>query len=237
MNNLYSISEAFSKYHELSSQWLQLGHSPYQTNIQSACELKISRNEFINYLENNSPKYFYIFKTCNSDFKESLNLSIITHEYNPNMQLYKIIAYETDFNRKYEVSEKLLNDGSVYRNIHIFNNLIPKSLLIKNYQQEDTIYLPKPYSMLPYNFRDSNCKIIFDVYTTYQILTNRESCVNIIKDYAKQITLQQFNEMIDKLHNTNYASYTLYLQLNARVLDIDTYNKTGDQIEFEIQNN
>jgi hypothetical protein len=64
--------------------------------------------------------------------------------------------------------------------------------------------------------------ISFDVMTIYQILTNRGSCVKIIKNYAKNITLAIFNDYITLLNKpSSVHALNLYLQTNAFILGID----------------
>jgi hypothetical protein len=83
----------------------------------------------------------------------------------------------------------------------------------------------------------SKYKISFDVLTLYEILTNRGSCVDIIKDYAKKITLKIFDDYVRRLNNVDKIhKLNLYLRINANLLGIDEsfYSSLFAQLNYEL---
>jgi hypothetical protein len=218
-NNLYPISQAFSKYPNLSAQWLLLGNIPYQTNILSVCQLNISKDEFLNYLST-TPEFVCIIITCDND-----SLQAISHMYLP-----KINKYTTVLNETFHTNKKSI-DNSEERIID-FPKKYTKEQLIKQYKNNNI----RPFSILQIakSFRDSECNILFDVYTTYNILSMRSYCVNNINNYSKQVTLQQFNEILDDFLGNNFRSYNFYIVMNCESLDI-SWDKLYGELEMDIR--
>jgi hypothetical protein len=78
--------------------------------------------------------------------------------------------------------------------------------------------------------------ITFDVVTIYQILSNRGSCVKIIKIYAKKMTLDIFNNYVELLNEPgSISALNLYLRTNAFILGIDEslYFKLLPKFEYD----
>jgi len=85
------------------------------------------------------------------------------------------------------------------------------------------------------NMEDIDVKS-FDVKSLYLLYNQRKSCLQI-PNYAKNKTLEIFNEMIDKFNTYDSAiAMNLYLLINAIVLDIDISPKFIDnQKRFSLQ--
>ena len=188
-HSLYTISETFSHRPELRNQWKQLSRTTYEgsANIPESCNLLISKNEWINYLKNNHYIDFGIFIL-----------------YPNNDMDYIGFKYDSKYNR-YVVGKYIVK-----------NNIISSFKTMgtdKGYTYQDVININKIlWPEIPSKFRESGLKILFDPYTTFQILTNRNICVETIKNYAREMVLDQFEEIIDRLEGTN--SLRLYIVMN-----------------------
>lgn len=56
--------------------------------------------------------------------------------------------------------------------------------------------------------------------TLYKILNNRKSCVRIIKEYAKNVVLDEFEYTIEKFSNAIHQ-LNVYLYYNAKCLNMN----------------
>ena len=191
---LYTISETFSHRPELRTQWKQLSRITYEgsANIPESCNLLISKNEWLDYLKNYSDDHFGIFILDPNNGMTSLSFN-----YRPKNNKYTVTKY------------------------HIKNNIMTRTDS-KDYTYEDIINrYENLWPEIPINFRTSQSKVILDIYSTFQILTNRNTCVETIKDYAKEMVLDQFEETIDYLRgNTLFGlrTFGLYLAMNHYLL-------------------
>jgi hypothetical protein len=67
--------------------------------------------------------------------------------------------------------------------------------------------------------------VLLDVLTIYNILTNRATCVRLIKNYAKNITLSIFSNFVRSfVAANNIPTLNLYLYINAEALGINMCN-------------
>jgi hypothetical protein len=178
------------------------------------CQLSISKQEFLNYLKKSTIREFAIFSTCDND-----NLLLGSHSLLPNGK-YQVI-FEKSMHGKVEVGQRRQNfeDDSILQDVYVSKEHSIESI-ISGYETQ----INRPFSLIPRSFTDGQCSVFFDVNTTYQILTSRETCVKAIKHYAKQKILDQFNKYICMFLKINIASANMYAITNLGHSGIDPLN-------------
>jgi hypothetical protein len=216
--DLYTISEIFSKYPDLALIWKQTGKLQYQLcfDVNHMAQLAISRNEFY--------KYFLLLDyvgVCDKMIvfyaKDDDTIFCIKHdkEIRKGQLVQSLqISFSDRGVRPYLPS---FSDGTSISNPGHVGERYKTERLVEKYIQKKEY----PWNKLPVSFRDPLSKVFFDVKTTYEILKRREACDQIIKNYAKEKTLEQFNNMVALFAKKNLASFHLYVRLNAGILDIN----------------
>jgi hypothetical protein len=113
------------------------------------------------------------------------------------------------------------------------------SFFLDVYESEDSTY----YQFIESLSKDSNDdafiknKTIFtDPFTTYKILSLREICLELNKNYPKIQTLKQFNDIVDRYsHVTEIPFLDVYLEASATVMGIETIGVGGYGQEILIE--
>jgi hypothetical protein len=229
--DLYTISEIFSQYPEIARSWKRTGKLAYKltSNIKQNCQLAISRNEFYNYL---------LSLLSQSD---EVTCPVLFAMVNSNNDI-RAVAYRYDKSRLYHhrggitqraCKMKFYAVSSGNRN-YVFRSGVffvdEGEILSKRKNQIDDYLM----HYLPESFRDLSQMVFFDVVTTYNILKLRETCYNVVPNYAKVKVLEQFDNIFKFLLNKNLRLCGFYVTLNARSLDIDIskiMEKYPDSIE------
>jgi hypothetical protein len=216
--NLYIISEIFSKYPEIASSWKQTGKLPYKltSNIKQNCQLAICRKEFYNYLlsllsQRDDVTCPVLFSMC--DNNNDINS----------------IEYTFDKSRFYRGSSgdpirtfwvQVRSHADLTTNFYLRWNggfHINEDELLSEDNEGKEYY----WKYIHKSFRDESQRVFFDIVTTYNILKLRETCYDVIPNYAKVKVLEQFNNVLDFLLNKHIRFYSFYVSLNARILNID----------------
>jgi hypothetical protein len=86
-------------------------------------------------------------------------------------------------------------------------------------------------------YEDPGYYIRFDGLTTYNILTNRSSCVEHVKGYAKELVLDMINDDLRKfVVEDNIPAENLYLYMNGYTFNIDNayYPKISASVLEEV---
>jgi hypothetical protein len=226
--DLYTISEIFSEYPDLALLWKQTGKLQYKVcfNVNHMAQLPISRNEFYNYFS--SMKYMAFQKIILFSADKNGTIFSIDH-YSGNSrlpfefsELVETVLHVTKFTSGFDLAEYKFNDGtSRYTRINQVCS-DQREIILHNYMKKNGY----PWSnfklyTLPESFRDPLSKVFFDVLTTYEILKTRKACSQMIKNYAKQKTMEQFDRLFNFFINKNLASCDLYVGLNARKVGVD----------------
>jgi hypothetical protein len=215
--DLYTISEIFSQYPEIARSWKQTEKLAYKltSNIKQNCQLTISRKEFYNYLLSSmlqcddvtSPILFSMFN-INNDITAvayAYDKSILCHySSGATKRALKVQRYTVSCSNRRYVS-------------HYGNFYINEDDILSGRNEQVEFYL----KYIPESFRDVSRMVFFDVVTTHNILKLRETCYNVIPNYAKVKTLQQFDNMFNFLLNKNLRLCGFYVTLNACSLDVD----------------
>jgi hypothetical protein len=232
--DVYTITQALGKYYDNDSDskyvspihpFLYTSKGIYEASqdryAKEECKLNISMREFYNFVKKGNMQKFAVFVKGYMPYQISLSFQafVVTQKqflyfvekkhrvtsYRDNLSIDQITtmpsAVEITKNNTWkDVSGIALNMGEMF------------SALFETGAAEE-----------PENkFDISGFTISFDVITIYKILTDRGSCVSIIKNYAKKLTLEIFDNYI-KLLNEPGSIYALnlYLQTNAFILGIN----------------
>jgi hypothetical protein len=232
--DLYTITQALGKYYNnnLDSRYVSPLHpllytskSNYEASqdryAKEECKLDISKQEFYNFVKRGNLRKFAVF------VKGFMPVGI-------SLSFQAFVVTQKEF--LYLVKKKHL--VTYYKPNLLIEQIMtfpPEVKIPMNYNWQDVSGIPLKISDMflslfatgaaedPDNKYDiSGFTISFDVVTIYQILTDRGSCVSIIKNYAKKLTLEIFDNYI-KLLNEPGSIYALnlYLQTNALILGID----------------
>jgi hypothetical protein len=215
--DLYTISEIFSQYPEIASSWKQIGKLPYKltSNIYQNCQLAISRNEFHNYLLSllshcDDTTCSVLFSMCNNNN----DIAAIDYEYGKSIFNFGLRG---NLKKMFRVGRyNICNNARVYFSQSAGFGVNEDELL-----SEDTDKKKYYGKCIPKSFRDESQRVFFDVVTTYNILKLRETCYDVIPNYAKVKVLEQFNKIYELLLNKNHRFLGFYVSLNARSLNID----------------
>jgi hypothetical protein len=199
------------KYPKISSSWKQTGKLPYKltSNIHQNCHLAISKKEFCNYLLSKSncatPVLFFI---CNAD------ITSIDYSYDA-FSHYRRMGGKTGHMYNVRVYKVSVNSESYFPrpwySTRQCDELFPKN-------NERQLY---PWNKIPESFRHDSQKVFFDVLTTYEILKLRETCYDVIQNYAKVKVLEQFNNFFNFFLTENILFCRLYVILKTRSLSIN----------------
>jgi hypothetical protein len=215
--DLYTISEIFSQYPEIASSWKQTGKLPYKltSNIYQNCQLAISKNEFYNYLlslfsQRDDVTCPILFSRCNN------NNDITAIDYNyDKFRHYRRLGGKSGCMFRIRYYNAFVNDR-VYMPRAQYSERADDELLPKDDEKKVS-----PWNNIPKSFRDGSRRVFFDVVTTYNILKLRETCYDVIPNYAKVKVLEQFNNFFHFLLNINLYFCGFYVSFNARSLHIN----------------
>jgi hypothetical protein len=205
--DLYTISEIFSQYPEIARSWKQTGKLAYKltSNIHQNCQLAISRREFYDYLlsillsQSHEAPYPILFSMYNN------NNDIVAIEccYSDPIFNSRMCETKTIFPvKRYEVS---ICNNSYRCKPGDFHLDVAKILHGRKFRVE---YFLKH---IPESFRDVSQMVFFDVVTTHNILKLRETCHDVVPNYAKVKTLEQFNKNFEFLLNKNFRLCGVYV--------------------------
>jgi hypothetical protein len=212
--DLYTISEIFSRYPEIASNWKQTGKLAYKltSNIHQNCQLAISRKEFYDYLlsllsQCHGAHYPILFYMSNN------NNTIGAIEYgvfffyrgrcNTKKRQFPITSWVSVTDRCFYGSV----NGSFCLNHKILHGCYNR---VEHFLEQ-----------IPESFRDVAQMVFFDVVTTHNILKLRETCHNVVPNYAKVKALEQFNKNFEFLLNKNLSLCGFYVTLNSSRLGLD----------------
>jgi hypothetical protein len=248
--DLYTVTQALGKYYNNSQKskyisklhpFLYASKSAYEGSmdryIKEECKLSITKKEFYNFVYKENRRTFAVFIKSIMPYSISLLFQAFVVTRKESVYLVEKKQYVTDYYPDFSISEIIYGQ----------NITIPKN---KKWQNVTGIPLNISDMFLalfasgasdnPQNkFDIEGIKITFDVLTIYQILTNRGSCVKIIQNYAKKMTLDIFNNYIELLNEIgSISSLNLYLQTNAFILGIDEslYFKLLPKFEYDSYN-
>jgi hypothetical protein len=248
--DLYTITQALGEYHDSNARHnkklpplhnlLYASKSAYEGSLdrykKEECARSIKQHEFKNYLASNPNHKVGIFMMNDNYIDKANKASVIILSYIGNNQYFvewKVIS-------AYFVENEL-------ERVRIVNN--PKYNFGFADFPKEKMYLDELLNMLFITlsirgngvniYENTGYYIRFDVLTTYNIFTNRSSCVKLIKDYSKDLVLGMIDDDLrklvveDKIHALN-----LYLYMNARIFDIEK-NYPGINIvtDMEITDN
>jgi hypothetical protein len=190
--------------------------------VEEECRLPISKIEFEKYLFSYPNRKVTVF----SDYRLSgggLRLEAITLILQGNFRRYSVESISAEnFAGRYEISvqrapvEMRLRIPDIRGSRYVYPGESMSVHQIFSILTAGTPQGTRGITLSP------SSKISFDVLTIYEILTNRGSCINIIKRYARNMTLNIFNDYvlrfnkIETIHMLN-----LYLASNASVLGLD----------------
>jgi hypothetical protein len=215
--DLYTISEIFSQYQEIAQSWKQTGKLAYKltSNIHQNCQLAISRKEFYEYLlslwaQCNDAPCPVLFSMYNN------NNDIVAIEYRYNESFFNGMNGITRNPFPITRYEVALGDISYRGKNSDFHFDIPKILHGRKGQVEYFL------EHIPESFRDVSQMVFFDIVTTHNILKLRETCYNVVPNYAKVKALEQFNKNFEFLLNKNLSFCGFYVTINALRLGVDT---------------
>jgi hypothetical protein len=207
----YTLSQTLGKYYQqnynqhnelpdlhdlvyLSKDWYQGDIDRY---AHQECDMPITKQEFVRYISKFDKYNISIIKLY---IKNGIARLIV----------YVISQYE-DYNNtiQYMASKYPKQEGSMM-------------ILSTRLKQNDIIELPDRKESFAFSDSGYDMSFTFDVKTIYNILTQRGTCPDIIKDYAKDFTLNMFDDWINKLSYTQGITLiNLYLFGNASALGIE----------------
>ena len=223
--NMYTISQVLGSHYPTGGKLSDLHNllytskHAYQGSLyrysQEECQLPISKQEFMNYFKIKPQHKITIFI---SDFQlkfYSVKMqSVLITSYGSDS--YGIIKYSTLYAGSlypYQTHDIALHgwDKTHYRLNELWDVLFNKLTL----ERINNVLV----SLDPFTHPDYT--ITFDVVTMYEILTKRGSCVQLIKNYAKNIVLSTFDEYVNVLSRDNAIPLlNVYLYNNAEVFGI-----------------
>ena len=191
-NNPQLLHSSFT----LSSEYPQILSN---AALRKLCSQPISNSEFLNYLQNDFPRLFMIYRPSNSKF------------YPVNSD--NIFADNTALTIIYTLSE------NTTWNFDMISTMV-------SYQNPDNIIFDQ-YGLMPImreNFENVESIMgrlhttnIFDLLTTYRILRKRIGCTHIDPNFAKTYVRNHFKTLVEnhqQLHNPIYL-FDLYCYLAA----------------------
>jgi hypothetical protein len=246
--DLYTITQALGKYYGHDAYYrdelpplhnlLYTSKSTRQGSLdrykKEECTMSIKQNEFKNYLVSkpNHKVGVFIMKNEWRDIINTASIIILSHIGDDNYfvewkEIYTIIfdneVYEVQIRNTPEFGfgdflKETMHLDDLMNNLFITRSI--EGTVIDIYDHPD------------YHIR-------FDFLTTYNILTNRSSCVKLIKQYAKDTVLGMIDADIRKLVvDDKIPALNLYLYMNARILDINkNYPRTNIVANRDIKDN
>jgi hypothetical protein len=211
---LYVISEVFSLFPEIALRWKETAKLPYNitSNTRRNCELPIGRNEFCRYLlglsEVINPRLFIMPGVDIADRLMSIDYTYVKGIHIDGPEIITVGLNENCF----------LGNDTVKSTRTVFHcdNVSHLLSVMKDRKSQ-------PWDYLPESFRQQDQMVVFDVLTTYRILKLRETCDDIIPNYAKVKVLEQFNNLCNLFLKKGPWFYSFYLNGNALSLGIDLY--------------
>lgn len=185
--------------------YYRLNKDIYNKNLyyNNHCHLPISKQELFNYINDVVPRSFYIFT------EDSTGILTI-HEFD----IYDGINYVYDITQLYKAD--------------VYNGSIIKLNTKSNFFSINTLQITIDFIINLY--KNTNI-VYFDIYTTYNILSRRQSCIGINPNYNKEITLNFIKSMLTKVNIVDLNSYfewtkqIMYLYYHS-IIDIDFNDPT-----------
>jgi hypothetical protein len=183
------------------------------------CTMSIKKHEFKYYLisKPNHKVGIFIMEKRHHNTDEALMMILSHVRDNQYFVEWKTIITTIIENEVYSFRIQNMpkhNFGFDYfprQNMHL-EDLLASLFKIRNPQQGTTTDM----------YDNDRYYIRFDVLTTYNILTNRSSCVELVKQYAKNLVSDMVNDDLRKLvFEDNIPAVNLYLYMNASILGID----------------
>jgi hypothetical protein len=178
------------------------------------CQQSISKREIANFIQNHDDNDIAIFETYSAD--------TAYEEYDA------LVAYVGGW-WDYTV-KKGVKRGYGDENVTAFF----ATLWIRNDSKYDQLVESLSEQSMYGSFTKSGA-IFTGPFTTYEILSERHTCVNLNKNYPKIQTLKEFDQVIDRYSHFSQALFlNAYLVASATVMGIENSGLQGYGLDVDV---
>jgi hypothetical protein len=235
--DLYTVTQALGKYQNDESYTgtvpplhplLYVSKSAYKGSMdrysREECIFHISKNEFYNFINNLSPQNFAIFITDNTTSDSIRFQTFLVMQQRSSKYLVKkeelITYYKKDLSIRLMTKTLDSNKVTIPSRNYYWQDVTGTALSKRD--MISAVFKRKNFLFVEDKFDNQGFEITCDVVTIYDIFTNRGACVDAIKNYAKKMTLEIFENDVTRLNEPSLIpSLNLYLKTNAFLLGID----------------
>jgi hypothetical protein len=215
----YELYDVFGKHPNIQPLMRPTSKLAYEKSklslLDVQCQRPISRKEILNFIQNEDDNAIAIFET---------------YPVNSVTEKFDVLLARTSVGRDYTITKGVSMN---YSNEEI------TSFFINVYEAEDSTYdrWIKSLSKDSNHYAFIKNKTIFtDPFTTYKILSKRQICVELNKNYPKIQTLKQFDGIVDRYsHVTQIPFLNAYLAASATVIGIDNIGVGNSALEILIE--
>jgi hypothetical protein len=234
MDDFYTITQALGKYNDNDSRsnhlpslhpLLYASKSAYKGSKDrysgEECRFPISKKEFENFVIEHNPQQFAIFVKQKIESQNAIKFdSLIITKKHTDAYLVKNNVAKSFYNKDLSVNQ--MGTMENYPVTLFKNGKLREVSGVLDKKDVFAIFTTATPWLQVSKFYSPDTEISFDIVTIYEILTNRASCTTIIKNYAKEMTLEIFNNYLTLLDQpTSIHALNIYLKTNAYILGID----------------